>query len=128
MSRIPAPRYSELDLKGAYTYTLRFEVEEWACVAELLTDAPYDINDQARDALEAWSKNIAEAYDIEPRRVVLFEAPQSWADYLWYVLTLPSACELEDMARKMRTQVRRRNSHVKRRNREQYWESLRTRR
>ncbi|AEM88875.1 hypothetical protein [Streptomyces violaceusniger] len=124
MSRPPLT-YSGLDLKGSYAYRLRFTAQEWACIAELLADAPYDVNDRAREALKEWAEDIGKAYDIEPRRLVLFEAPQDWADFLWYVLTLPSASELEDLARSMRSQVMRINRETRRRNRDRYWDSLR---
>ncbi|MFD8339990.1 hypothetical protein ACFV42_46495 [Streptomyces solisilvae] len=118
--------YSELDIRALHAYRLRFRVEEWACIAELLRDAPYGIDDLAREVLGDWTGAISQAYDIEPRRVVVFEAPQKWADYLWYVLTLPSAGELEDIGRSLRAQVLRANRDTRRRNRDQYWESLRT--
>ncbi|MDW6058144.1 hypothetical protein SAZ11_08580 [Streptomyces sp. FXJ1.4098] len=117
---------SELDTEALHAYRLRFKVEEWACIAELLRDAPYGIDDQAREILGDWTEAISEAYDIEPRRMVAFEAPRKWADFLWYVLTLPSAEELEDIGLSMRAQVMRANRDTKRRNRERYWESLRT--
>ena len=117
--------YSGLDLKGSYAYRLRFTAEEWGCLAELLVDAPHDVNDRAREALKGWAEDIAQAYDLEPRRPIYFEAPQDWADFLWYVLTLPSAGDVEDIGRSMRAQVMRINRETRHRNRGRYWESLR---
>jgi hypothetical protein len=122
--RAKALSYSSLDLHlSAYRITLG--AQEWGCVAELMDQAPHGVNDEARDFLELWAAQIARAYDLEPRRRVPFEAPKEWADFLWYVLTLPAAEELEDVARDVRRQVQRSNRETVKRNRDAYWKSLR---